>query len=124
MSNAISTSVTYPSPNEWPQDLIKTITGITRDSSATVTVVAHGFTSSSQGVTFVSFKQVRGMIQINGMNALIQKVVDSDHITVNIDSTNFSNYTSGGVLIVDSGLPPTQTESFQTFNRPFQNTAA
>lgn len=123
MSNAIPPSVTYPSPNEWPQDLIKPITGITRDIRATITVVDHGLDSDSEGVTFVDFKQVRGMIQINGMNALIQKVVDADHVTVNIDSTNFSNYTSGGVMIVDSGLPPSQTESFQTFNRPFQNIA-
>lgn len=116
-------SVTYPSPNEWPQDLIKTITNITKDIRATVTIPSHGFSSDNEHVTFVLFKQVKGMIQINGMNALIQKIIDNDNITVNINSTNFFPYSSDGVLIVDSGLPPTQTQSFQTFNRPFQNIA-
>jgi hypothetical protein len=123
MSNAIPPSVIYPSPNEWPQDLLKPITNITRDSNAKITITDHGFSNSNIGITFVGFKQVLGMIQINGINALIQEIIDENNFTVNIDSTNFYNYTSGGVLIVDSGLPPTQTQSFQTFNTPFQNIA-
>lgn len=122
-SNAVPLSVTPPSPDEWPQDLIKTITGITKDSVATVTSTAHGFTGDDVGVTFICFKQVEGMTQINGLNALIQSVVDVDHFTVNINTTNFYTYASNGVVIVDTGLPPTQTAGFQTFNRPFQNVA-
>jgi hypothetical protein len=122
-SNAVAPSVTPPSPDEWPQNLIKVITGITNDSLATVTVSAHGFTSANEGVTFVCFKQVNGMTQINGLNALIQSVVDINNFTVNIDSTNFYTYVSDGVIIVDTGLPPTQTQGAQTFNRPFQNVA-
>lgn len=122
-SNAVPPSVTPPSPDEWPQDLIKPITGISKDYQATVTSVAHGFTTASEGVTFVMFKQVQGMLQINGMNALIQKIVDVDHFTVNIDTTNFYTYVSSGVIIVDSGLPPTTTTGFQTYNTPFQNIA-
>lgn len=122
-SNAVPPSVTPPSPDEWPQDLVKTITGITKDSQATVTSTAHGFTSDDAGVTFICFKQVVGMTQINGLNALIQTVVDVDHFTVNINTTNFYTYVSDGVVIVDTGLPPTQTAGFQTFNRPFQNVA-
>jgi hypothetical protein len=120
-SNAVPPAVTPPSPDEWPQDLIKTITGITRDSQAVVTIVDHGFDSTDEGVTFGTFKQVAGMIQINGLTALIQSVVDSDHFSVNINSTNFYDYLSGGVFIVDTGLPPTQRQGFQYFNRPFQN---
>lgn len=122
-SNAVPPSVTPPSPNEWPQDLIKNISNITRDSQATVTVVAHGFDSLSEGVTFICFKQVRGMIQINGLDAIIQKVLDADTFTVNVNTTNFHDYLGGGVVIVDSGLPPVEQQGFQYFNTPFQNIA-
>lgn len=86
-------------------------------------ITGHGFTSEDEGQTFVGFKQVKGMIQINGLNALIQKVIDADHFTVNINTTNFFNYSSNGVMIVDSGQPPVETVGFQTFNTPFQNIA-
>jgi hypothetical protein len=122
-SNAVPPSVTPPSPDEWPQNLVKPITGITRDSQAKVTSATHGFTSADVGVTFIGFKQVLGMNQINGLNALIQSVVDSNNFTVNINTTNFYNYSSGGVVIVDSGEPPVETSGFQTFNTPFQNIA-
>lgn len=122
-SNAVPPSVTPPSPFEWPQDLIKPITGITRDHEAKVTSVGHGFTSADEGVTFLMFKQVQGMLQINGINCLIQQVIDTDNFTVNINSTNFYNYTNSGVAIVDSGQPPSQQVGFQIFNTPFQNIA-
>lgn len=97
------------------------ITGITRDSQAVVTIVDHGFDSTDEGVTFGTFKQVQGMIQINGVTALIQSVIDTDTFSVNVNSTNFFTYSSGGVFIVDTGLPPIQQQGFQYFNRPFQN---
>lgn len=122
-SNAVPPSVTPPSPNEWPQDLIKPITGITKNSVAQVTSVGHGFTSEDAGQTFIMFKQVKGMIQINGLNALIQTIVDDDNFTININTTNFYTYVSDGVLIVDTGLPAVQRQGFQYFNRPFQNIA-
>lgn len=122
-SNAVPPSVTPPSPDEWPQDLVKDITNITRDSQATVTVVGHGFDSLSEGITFICFKQVQGMLQINGLDALIQKVIDADHFTVNINTTGFHDYRGAGVIIVDSGLPPIQQSGFQVFNTPFQNVA-
>lgn len=123
ISNAVPPSVTYPSPYEWPQDLIKPITLITRDREALVQVMNHGFTAADEGITFVAFKQVEGMSQINGLNALIQSVIDADNFTVNIDSTNFYNYLSNGVIIVLSGVPPEQRQGMQIFNRPFQNIA-
>lgn len=122
-SNAVPPAVTPPSPNEWPQDLIKPITGITRDSRAKITCVGHGFTAADQGVTFIMVKQVLGMLQINGTNGLIQEVVDANNFTVNINSTQFYVYASGGVVIVDSGQPPSQQVGFQVFNTPFQNVA-
>jgi hypothetical protein len=122
-SNAVPPSVTPPSPDEWPQDLVKVVTNITRDSQAKATVVGHGFTSLDQGVTFICFKQVQGMLQINGLDCLIQSVIDSDNFTVNINSTNFYDYRGGGVIIVDSGKPTIQQSGFQVFNTPFQNIA-
>lgn len=122
-SNAVPPSVTPPSPYEWPQDLIKPITAITKDSRAQITSTAHGFTSVDVGQTFLMIKQVLGMLQINGQNCLIQEIVDANNFTVNINSTNYYTYVSGGVAIVDSGEPPVETQGFQTFNTPFQNIA-
>jgi hypothetical protein len=122
-SNAVPPSVTPPSPNEWPQDLVKDITGITKDSLAKVTSPTHGFTSADQGQTFLTFKQVKGMIQINGITCLIQQVIDGNNFTVNVNSTQYSTYTSAGVIIVDSGQPPVEQAGFQFFNTPFQNVA-
>ena len=108
-SNAVPPSVTPPSPFEWPQGLIKPISGITKATQAQITSTSHGFTSADVGVTFVGFKQVQGMLQINGLNALIQSVIDANNFTVNVNSNNFHTYTSGGVVIVDSGEPPATT---------------
>lgn len=121
MSNAIPASVTFPSPNEWPQNLIKPITGITQNIIAKITSPSHGFTVSDQGITFLMFKQVEGMFQINGLNALIQTVIDANNFTVNLDTTNFYQYRGLGVAIVDSMQPPIQQQAFQVFNTPFQN---
>ncbi len=122
-SNAVPPSVTPPSPNEWPQNLVVSITGILQGITTTVTAPSHGMTSTSNGITFVGFKAVQGMLQINGQNALVQTIVDADTFIVDIDSTNYSNYQSAGVVIIDSGLPPVQQAGFQYFNTPFQNTA-
>lgn len=121
-SNAIPPSVTPPSPDEWPST-IRNITGITKAAQAKVTSVAHGFTSEDQGVTTVDFLQVRGMIQINGLPGLIQEVIDADNFTVNINSTNFFTYTSGGYANIVTGSPPKEVSGFQIFNTPWQNTA-
>lgn len=122
MSNAIPPSVTFPSPNEYPNTL-RTLTGIAKNSVTLVTCPNHGFTSQDEGVTTVMFLQVKGMYQINGLPGLIQKVIDLDNFTVNINSTNFYAYTSGGVISIVTGNPAFELESFQYFNRPFQNIA-
>lgn len=122
-SNAVPPSVTPPSPLEWPQDTIKVITSISKDSSTTVNSVGHSFTSADENVTSGVFKQVQGMIQINGLDAMILQVIDDDNFTVNVNSTNFYTYVSGGIFMVVTGLPPKQQQGFQVFNRPFQNIA-
>lgn len=121
-SNAVPPSVTPPSPNEWP-NTIRTITGITTDSQAQVTCPAHGFTSADVGLTSVMFLQVVGMLPINGLPGVIQSIVDVNNFTVNINTTFFPIYRSGGVISILTGQPPVETVGFQTFNTPFQNIA-
>lgn len=115
-------SVTYPSPLEWPQNQIKTIAGITKDSMAKITSPSHGFTSQDLNVTSMTFKQVKGMLQINGITSIVSEVIDANHFRVNVNSTNFATYASGGVAIVDTGIPPMEQQGNQFFNTPFQNT--
>lgn len=122
-SNAVPPSVTPPSPNEWPQNTVVTITGITNDSQALITAPSHGLTSANNGITFICIKQVSGMLEINGINGLVTNVIDANSFAVNIDTTNFKTYVSNGVVIIDTSVNPIQTQGSQTFNRPFQNIA-
>lgn len=115
-------SVTYPSPNEWP-NTIRNISGISKSAQAQITSVAHGFTSADVNITSVDFLQVHGMIQINGLPGLILSVVDADNFIVNINTSNFNTYTTGGYANILTGIPPIETVGQQTFNTPFQNIA-
>lgn len=120
-SNAIPPSVTFPSPNEWPETVFA-ISHITNASQATITCSTYTFTSADIEITSVLFKQVNGMLPINGLPGLIQSVLSSTQFTVNIDTTNFPTYTSGGVICILTGEPPSETEGFQIMNTPFKNT--
>jgi hypothetical protein len=121
MNPSVPPSVVYPSPNEWPQTIYP-ITGITNDSQALITCTDYSFTSDDQGVTSVMFKQVQGMLPINGVVGLIQNVIDSEHFTVNINTTFMPIYRGGGVISILTGQPPLEQAGFQYFNTPFQNT--
>jgi hypothetical protein len=114
--------MTPPSPFEWP-NTIQSITAINREPQAQITVPSHGFTTADQGVTSVMFQQVRGMTQINGLPGRIQTIVDANNFTVDIDTTNFFTYTSGGIINLLTGEPAATTQGFQTFNTPFKNIA-
>jgi hypothetical protein len=120
MSNAIPPSVTPPSPFEWPET-VHTVTGISKAAQAVVTCPSHGFTSEDVDVTTVMFKQVLGMIQINGLPGVIQQVIDSNNFIVNINTSQFNPYSSAGVIIIDTGTPPIEQAGSQWFNTPFQN---
>lgn len=69
----------------------RAITAITQAASALVTVGAHTFAVNES----VYFSGVAGMTQINGLRGTITAVGAND-ITVAINSTTFSTYTSGG----------------------------
>lgn len=121
-SNAVPPSVTPPSPFEWPET-VKAITNVTVNNQAQVTCPTHGFTSADQGVTSVMFKQIVGMLPLNGQPGRIQQVIDVDNFTVDVNTTGYPVYRSGGVIIILTGQPPAETVGFQTFNTPFQNIA-
>ncbi len=72
----------------------KTIKGITKASSAVIeTDEFHGFVIGD----VVTFSGVAGMTQINGLTGTITAKFPS-LLTVNINSTGFSTYTSGGTV--------------------------
>jgi len=69
----------------------KAITSISKASSAVVGVVAHSFSIGDS----VHFSGVVGMTEINGQRGTITAST-TDTITVSINSTGYSTYTSGG----------------------------
>lgn len=69
------------------------ITSISAGATTTIEVGANTFADGDS----VHVSGVAGMTQINGMRATVSGRT-STHITLNIDSTAFSAYTSGGVL--------------------------
>jgi len=116
----IPPSVTYPSPNEFLETVFP-ITGITNASQATVTCAAYPFTAEDQLITQITFKQVVGMLPINGITCLITKVLSSTQFQIAVDTTNFPIYRSGGVICIDTGQPPVEKQGAQYFNTPWQN---
>lgn len=71
----------------------RSITGITQTATAVVTVGAHTFVTGES----VHFSGVAGMTQINGLRGTITATGATD-ITVNINSSAFSAYASGGTV--------------------------
>lgn len=74
-----------------PADNPHAITGISKASSAVVTLGAHTYVTGMS----VGFKDVLGMTQINGLRGLITSY-DATSITVAINTSAFGVYTSGG----------------------------
>jgi hypothetical protein len=90
----------YPSTN-------LTITGISKAANASITAT-HAFTANDVGVTTVSFHGINGMTQMNTLTGVIQSVTSTTSFTVNINSTNFSTWTSGGIANIVTGTPVLQ----------------
>jgi hypothetical protein len=99
-----------------------TITGISKAANASITAT-HAFTAADVGVTTVGFHGNNGMTQINGLTGVIQSVTSTTSFTVNINSTNFSTWASGGnpIANVITGVPAITTTGFQTYNTPLYN---
>ncbi len=97
-----------------------TITGISKAANASITAT-HAFTAADVGVTTVTFHNVVGMSQINTLSGVIQSVTSTTSFTVNINSTNFTTYVSGGIATIITGVPPTTQFGFQVENTPLYN---
>ncbi len=76
----------------------KSISAITKAASAVVTVGTHTFVVGD----VVEFASVSDMPQINGLTGSITAIAATT-ITVNINSTGFSAYTSGGTATLLAG---------------------
>jgi len=74
-------------------DIAGTITSIGQSAQAVLTIGAHSFVTGMA----VHISGVNGMTQINNRRALIT-AYDATHITVAIDSSAYSTYTSGGFV--------------------------
>lgn len=97
-----------------------TITGISKAANASITAT-HAFTSADIGVTTVTFHNVVGMTQMNTLSGVIQSVTSTTSFTVNINSTSFTTYVSGGIATIITGVPPTTQTGFQVYNTPLYN---
>jgi hypothetical protein len=67
------------------------ITNITNANPAVVTAPSHGLVT---GITVI-LNNVGGMVDVNG-NSYIITVIDANNFSLNVDSTSFGVYTSGG----------------------------
>lgn len=92
-----------------------TITGISAAANASITAT-HNFTADDVGVTVVTFHGVVGMTQINTLSGVIQSVTSTTSFTVNINSTAFTAYVSGGIANVITGRPALQGGSLASGN--------
>lgn len=111
-------------PNQAPYTTNKStnlvITGISKAANASITAT-HSFTSADIGVTSVTFHGIVGMTQMNTLTGIIQSVTSTTSFTVNINSTNFTTYVSGGIANVITGAPASTTFGSQIVNTPQRN---
>lgn len=77
-----------------PKQVGTGISAITLATGAQITSTAHGLVVGDS----VVIDSVSGMTQINNMIAVVISVIDANNITVNIDSTGFTAYSSGGSI--------------------------
>ena len=103
------------------KETVRFISAISNAAQAQVTSTAHGFTAADVGVTTVTFSGVLGMSQINTLRGVIQSIVSADAFTVNINSSSFGAYVSGGQVNVITGIPPFTQQGYQIFNTPQKN---
>jgi hypothetical protein len=97
-----------------------TVTGISKAANASITAT-HAFTSADIGITSVTFHGIVGMTQMNTLTGKITGVTSTTSFTVDINSTSFTTYSSGGIANIITGVPATTTEGSQIFNTPQKN---
>lgn len=87
----------------------KTITAITKATSGVVTSATHGLTVGQ----VVVFASIVGMTELNGVAALIT-AQDTNTFTINLDTSNYTTYVSGGTATAQT---MTQVENVLDFQR-------
>lgn len=80
---------------------VVTVTGVTKANPAVVTVSARGNLRSGDEVTMAS---VSGMTELNG-NKYSIKMLTATTFSLNVDSTGFTTYTSGGTATREASNP-------------------
>lgn len=73
-----------------------TITGASKSNPCIITSPNHGLFSGQM----ITIRLVNGMTQLNTSAYYRIAVIDANRFSIGIDSTNFGNYTSGGVWIL------------------------
>lgn len=74
-----------------PVDISKNVTAITKANPCAMTIPAHTFSNGQK----VYLATIGGMTQLNGQVVTVT-VVDANTITIGVNSTGYSTYTSGG----------------------------
>lgn len=69
----------------------KSISAATKANPGQITITGHGFSTGDE----IHFHDVNGMTELNG-NGYTVTVVDSNNITIGVDTSGFTTYTSGG----------------------------
>jgi hypothetical protein len=85
---------------------VQTITGISQASQAVVTIATHGRAVGD----VVTFSQVLGMVEINKLRGKVVEVVDANNIKVDINTSGFTAYVSGGRTNLISGVVENEGE--------------
>lgn len=70
----------------------KTITGVTQATTAVISIASHGWSVGDR----VLVNSVGGMTEINEWVLYVLEVVSANEIRVDLDTTEFTAYTSGG----------------------------
>ena len=90
----------------------KAITGISKANPCTVTCVGHG----KSGGDIIYLVNVGGMVEVNNLRVRVKTVLTADTFTlraydadVEIDSTYFTTYTSGGYVCPETAEAAAQT---------------
>lgn len=73
-------------------DSAKTISAITKATEAQLTINTHGYSVNDR----FKISSVVGMTEINDWTAAVIEVVDANNVKVDINTTDFTTYTSGG----------------------------
>lgn len=108
------TPVTTADANLYPSTNL-VITGISAAAQAVITA-ANSFTADDVGVTQVTFHGVVGMTQINTLTGTVVATGGGTAFTVNINTTGFTAYTSGGIANIVTGTPALQGGSLTSGN--------